>query len=205
MVLPNKTCKGQRYSLPALNTAVKKYCAKDIEAFFKQQDQHISHVLVAHTRFHAYGKTKQQLGELARASSRDLRHALNHFGRLLYPSAQNKVRRNPYRYRPLTIVTLEGARETTNPALTLHFNICLGNLPTLLTTDDIRTLFTHAWHIQAHQSDNVMAYDYTVHPTKTWLGYQLKEAQQQPTSAWETSGVWDVENCWIPHAAFRAD
>jgi hypothetical protein len=100
---------------------------------------------------------------------------------------------------------LEGARETTKPAPTLHFNICLGNLPKILTTDDVQTLFTHAWHDKAHQSPDVMAYDYKNNPPKTWLGYQLKEAQQRPNLAWETSGIWDVENYWIPHAVFSAD
>jgi len=184
---------------------MKNYSAKDIEAFFRQQEQHISHVLVAHTRFHAYDKTQAQIDGLARIARKDLRHALNHFGRLLYPTAQNKARRNPYKYRPLTLVTLEGARTTNNPALTLHFNICLGNLPTHLTTDDIQKLFIHAWHDKAHQSADVMAYDYKNHPAKTWPGYQLKEAQQNPTLAWEINGIWDVENCWIPHAAFSAD
>lgn len=191
--------------MAALNNYVKKYCAKDIENFFKLQDQHITHVLVAHTRSHVYNKTQAQINELARTARKDLRHALNHFGCLLYPTAQNRARRNPYKYRPLTLVTLEGARETNNPALTLHFNICLGNLPKILTTDDIQILFTHAWHDKAHQSADVMAYDYKNHPSKTWLGYQLKEAQQRPNLAWETSGIWDVENCWIPHAAFSAD
>ena len=184
---------------------MRNYDAKNIEAFFRQNERHITHLIVAHTHFRPFQKTQAQIHHYARQAKKDLRHALNHFGRLLYPNASNRVRRNPSKYAPLTFVTLEGAHETTNQALTLHFNISLGNLPKILNTDDITVLFSHAWHIEAHQSDDIKAYEYKANRTNTWLGYQLKEAQQIRNLAWDDNGIWDVENCWIPHAALSAD
>jgi hypothetical protein len=181
------------------------YTAHDITKFFATYEQYVTHILVAHTLSHPYGKSKAEIGRMSELARRDLRHALNHFCRLLYPNASNKARRNPYKYAPLVFVTMEGARETTDRGLTIHFNISLGNLPKVLTTDDIQTLFSHAWHQKAHQSDDIKTYDYTANKAQTWHGYGLKEAQQTPKLAWTTDGVWDVQNCWIPHAALITD
>lgn len=181
------------------------YTSETIEQYFKQYEQHITHIVVAHTTFCLDKIRKSEHKHAVDCARSDLRHALNHFARLLYPTQQNRPKRNPYKYKPLSLVTMEGAQRTAHRTMTIHFNICLGNLPAILTTDDIQTLFAHAWHDKAHQSADVKAYDYRSHNAKTWLGYQLKEAQQNPTLAWAADGVWDVENCWIPHAAFNAD
>lgn len=181
------------------------YTADDITRFFTSYEQHVTHILVAHTIFHAYGKSMREIEKMAEIGKRDLRHALNHFGRLLHPNHQNRARRNPYKYAPLVFVTMEGAKETADRALTIHFNISLGNLPNQLTTEEIETLFRHAWHDKSHQSSDIKAYDYRAQQRQTWHGYGVKEAQQSPKLAWTTEGVWDVPNCWIPHAALIAD
>ena len=133
---------------------------------------------------------------------KDTRFALNCFYKLLYPSSTNKVIRQPYFYRPLTFVTIEGASETLDSAQTIHVNIAMGNLPKVLNTEDIESLFRHAWHEKAKQQDDikVMAYN-----KEDWVGYSLKEAQQQPSRAWSENSIWDVGNCWIPHSALKAD
>ncbi|WP_197457842.1 hypothetical protein [Ferrovum sp. PN-J185] len=75
-------------------------------------------------------------------------------------------------------------------------------MPTVLTTEEIQTLFSYAWHEKAGLSQDIQVYK---KQTGTWFGYTLKEAQQAPSKAWATDGIWDVNNCWIPHAALNAD
>lgn len=193
------------------------YSATDIEQFFNQYEKHVSHIIVAHTHHRPYvastdvGRFKnvqaeQYVNAKLFQTEKDLRHALNCFSKLLYPTHPNRPRQNPSVFRPLTFVTIEGARETTDRAQTIHVNIAMGNLPSVLSTEEIETLFRHAWHDMAHQSSDVKAYDYTrVEGQSRWMGYSLKEAQQAPHKAWDTNSIWDVSNCWIPHAALKAD
>jgi hypothetical protein len=196
---------------------VRNYNASDIESLFNQYEQHVSHVIVAHTHHRPYIASKdegrfknvradQYLRAKMLETGKDLRHVLNCFNKLLYPSHTNRPKQNPYLFRPLTFVTIEGANETTDRAKTIHVNISLGNLPSVLNTEDIETLFRHAWHEKAHQSTDVEVYDYyKVDEAPHWAGYSLKEAQRNKRKAWDTNSIWDVENCWIPHAALKAD
>ena len=181
------------------------YTAQDIQNFIGSYEDHFTHVVVAHTNFRPYNSNKAQIEKMATQAKTDCRHALNCFTKLLYPSATNKPKWQPYIFRPLTFVTLEGANETTDKAQSIHFNITLGNLPIQLTAEEVQVLFTHAWHVMAKQSSNVMAYEYIKGTNRQWIGYTLKEAQQATKKAWETNGIWDAENCWIPHAALNAD
>jgi len=193
------------------------YNAKDIESFFNQYEQHVSHVIVAHTKHRPYvasidvGRFKHvRTDEYVRSkileTSKDLRHAMNCFSKLLYPLHSNRPKQNPNTFMPLSFVTIEGAKQTTNRSQTIHVNIAIGNLPAVLKTEDIETLFRHAWHEMAHQSSDVKAYDYTqVEGQSRWMGYSLKEAQQNTHKAWDINSIWDVGNCWIPHAALKAD
>ena len=189
------------------------YTANDIKAFLGQYENHISHVIVAHTHFRPYtnpikGKHTNSTAKIQRQldqTKRDCRYALNIFNQMLYPSSTNKANRHPDTYRPLTFVTIEGAKETLDRSQTIHVNISLGNLPTVLTAEDIHVLFQYAWHTQAKQSNDITVLDYKKGTDNQWTGYSLKEAQQAPRKAWETNGIWDVENCWIPQAALAAD
>lgn len=200
------------FHISVLNTFMN-YTAADIEKFIGQYERHFTHVIVAHTKFRPYinpyskSYSNNQLGiqRMAEQAKRDCRHALNCFNKLLYPGATNKPKRHPELYRPLTFVTIEGARETTDRAQTIHFNITLGNLPIRLTAHEVEVLFTHAWHVQAKQSNDVFVEDYFSGTSKQWIGYTLKEAQQAKHKAWTTDGIWDVENSWIPHAALAED
>jgi hypothetical protein len=189
------------------------YTAKHIEDFFNQYEQYISHVIVAHTQHRPYashkkinsvGKDKaiRQIQSKLEQTKKDLRHALNCFNKLLYPSSPNRPRQNPMLFRPLTFVTIEGTDATLDRSKTIHVNIAIGNLPAVLNVQDVETLFRHVWH----QSRDVKAYNYRrVNGESRWMGYSLKEAQQAPHKAWDTNSIWDVGNCWIPHAALKAD
>lgn len=200
-----------------LNSRMNQYSAKDIEFFFNQYEKYVSHIIVAHTHHRPYvastniGRFKNvRADQYVRAkmleTGNDLRHALNCFSKLLYPMHPNRPKQNPRVFRPLTFVTIEGAKETTDRAQTIHVNIAIGNLPSVLSTEDIEALFRHAWHDMAHQSSDVKAYDYKqVEGQSRWMGYSLKEAQKAPNKAWDTNSIWDVSNCWIPHAALQAD
>jgi hypothetical protein len=196
---------------------MRKYTAKDIEDMFNEHHKHVSYTIVAHTlhrpfvttlnfgkfkdtRADAYLKTKLE------QTSKDTRYALNCFYKLLYPDHSNRPNRNPFFFKPLTFVTIEGVKETMDRSQTIHINIALGNLPSILNREDVEVLFKHSWHTMANQSADVKAYDYySVDGSSRWTGYSLKEAQQDSRKAWDTNSIWDVSNCWIPHDALKAD
>ena len=139
-------------------------------------------------------------------TSRDLRYALNCFNSLLYPNATNAARRKPLQFRPFTFVTIEGAKQTLDRQQTIHVNIALGNLPTILDKQDVETLFRHVWHNKAKQSDDIEVIDYyEAKQGKGWMSYSVKEAKHQPSRVWNENSIWDVENCWIPHCAINVD
>ena len=182
---------------------MRNYNAHDIEAMYRPYQRHITHVIVAHTQLRPYtARSDKQLESMLLETRKACTYAQNCFSKLLYPSATNKPSRRPDLYRPLTLVTTEGARWTTDRAQTIHVNIALGNLPQVLTTEDIETLFRHTWHDKAKQGTDIKVYE---HHGNNWVGYGLKEAQQQPSRAWDTNSIWDVGNCWIPTAALSAD
>jgi hypothetical protein len=192
---------------------MRNYTATDIKDMFDSYKQHVSHVIVAHTYHRPYvantnvgrfkhvradSYLKQKLVE----TSKDTRYALNCFNKLLYPNATNLAIRKPDLYKPLAFVTIEGAKETTDRAQTIHVNIALGNLPKALTTEDIETLFRHVWHEKAKQKDDVWVEKYN---ENDWNGYMVKEGQRDIKRAWNENSFWDVGNCWIPHNALKAD
>ena len=189
------------------------YTKQQVESWFASYKPHISHVVVAHThhrpyvasantgRFKHVNPEKYLKAKLAE-TSKSTRYALNCFNKMLYPSHTNWARRKGKKFKPLAFVTIEGAKETTDKAQTIHINIALGNLPNVLTAEDIETLFRHVWHDKAKQKDDVRVEDYN---GREWVGYSLKEAQQQPSRMWDESSIWDVDNCWIPHSALNED
>jgi hypothetical protein len=191
----------------ALNTYMRQYTAKDIEEFQNTYSDYITHIVVAHTIFRPYNKCQFQIDQMAEQAKKDMRHALNCFAKLLYQNSTNKPVRNPMLYRPLSFVTIENAKEHLSREQTIHFNIAFGNLPKAVLVDEIETLFKRAWVEMSHQANDVKVYDVKDKPIEasTWNGYSLKEAQQDKKQAWRFDGIWDVSNCWIPHAALNAD
>jgi hypothetical protein len=174
---------------------MRQYNAKDIESMFNQYERHLSHVVVAHTLHRPYvastnvGRFKhvneeKYITSKMEQTRKDTRYALNCFYKLLYPNHTNRPNQNPNLFKPLTFVTIEGANKTTDRSKTIHVNISLGNLPSVLNKDDIETLFRHAWHDMAHQSADVKTIPYfTVDGLPHWAGYKVKEAQQKQQKA----------------------
>ncbi len=189
---------------------MRNYTAADIFEYKKRYEHAITHVIVAHTKFRPYvsphnkwtNDTEERIQRQATQAKLDLRHALNCFYKALYPGATNKPVRRPDLYKPLTLVTLEGAKKTTDHRQTIHFNISLGNLPAGTTTRQIQALFTEAWVNRVNQSPDIWVGEYY---KGNWQGYTVKEAEKASDKAWSTDGIWDVENCWVPTTALAAD
>jgi len=196
---------------------MRNYTADDIEQMFMQYEQHYQFVIVAHTHHRPYSVCRNSgylkntdantwLQAKQTQTSSDLRYALNCFNRLLYPNATNACKRKPLLYRPLTFVTIEGARQTTDRQQTIHVNIAIGNLPTVLNRSDVETLFRHAWHEKAKQGNDIEVLDYyKAKNKKGWESYSVKEARKDPSRAWNDNSIFDVDNCWIPHNAIDVD
>ena len=186
---------------------MRNYTAHDIAAHLNNYSDHVSHIIVAHTYFRPHNYKQRQIDRMAEQAKKDCRHALNCFAKLLYPNSPNSPVRKPLLYRPLTFVTIENAKENLDNDQTIHFNIAVGKLPKELLTEDIEILFRNAWVDKAHLADDI--YIASVEDKRSdeyvWNGYSLKEAQQQHNLAWKIEGVWDVQNCWIPHAALNMD
>jgi hypothetical protein len=183
------------------------YKTKHILEFFEQHESKITHVVVAQTKFRPCRKSQAAIDAMATQAKKDLRHALNCFAKQLYPNHSNLVTRKPHVYRPLSLVTIENIKETTDPQQTIHFNITLGNLPKHLCTTMIDIHFRHVWHLKAHQQNDIYTEAVADYPgtIQRWLGYTLKDTKKDSKLAWTTNGTWDVENCWIPQAAINTD
>ena len=183
------------------------YTADDIAKFFQTHESKITHNLVAHTKFHPCNHSLREIEEMAQQAKKSLRYALNVFGKSLYPNHSNWITRQPYKYRPLSLVSIENAKETTDEKQTIHFNISIGNIPKHLSTTEIEIHFRHAWHVKAQQSNDIYITHVNDYPATTtkWFGYILKEVGNSGKSAWDTTGTWDVLNCWIPHDAVNTD
>jgi len=186
---------------------MRNYTAHDIADFYQQYEKHITHVCVAQTRFRVFEKNPKQIERMVEQVRKDIRHTLNVFSSSLYKGQTNKARRNPLKFRPLTFVTIEGTNDTDNREKTIHANIALGNLPKQLSSIELEILFRQAWVRKAHQANDICFEKADDYPANiiTFIGYSLKEAQQRREKAWSDNSIWDVTNCWIPHAALGED
>jgi len=169
--------------------------------YFDSYKSHLQFVAVAHTPYRAYAASETQIGNMLRDAQANCRHALNCFAKSLHPAHGNLVARKPELYRPLTLATVEGARPTANPSLTIHYNIFLGNIPTHYEQDQVTELFRHAWHVKAGLSDNIRIYAITDENCRRWIGYCLKETGISRQNLKGDYGTWDIVNSYIPHYA----
>lgn len=186
---------------------MRNYTAHDIADFYGKYEKYITHVCVAQTRFRVYEKNQQQIERMLEQVRKDIRHTLNVFCSSLYKGQSNKARRNPLKFKPLVFVTIEGTNEIASREKTIHANIALGNLPKALSTIELEILFRKAWVRKAHQINDICFEKADDYPANigSFIGYSLKEAQQTRNKAWSDSSIWDVTNCWIPHAALSED
>ena len=170
--------------------------ANTIRDFLDKQQKHITHYVVAQSYYRPYHQLPKAVEHMARNLQKDLRHARNCFNKELY---RNGARRKPLELQPLFIATLEGTKNTSNPQLTLHYNIYLGNLPKILTTDDIKELWTYCWHTKANQSNDIYITEAKNNTQSHLLHYGTKETQIG------NLGCWDFENTQIPYDALNID
>jgi hypothetical protein len=167
-----------------------------IRDFLDKQHEHIAYYMVCHSHYRSYHKSSSDLERMKYNLGKDLRYARNIFNKELYG---NRARRKPLLYQPLFIPTLEGTRNTSNPLLTLHYNIYLGNLPTILTKEEIQELWKYCWHTKAHQSNDIFITKPLANTQSHLLRYGTKEGQIGNISC------WDFENTQIPYSALNAD
>ena len=167
-----------------------------IRDFLDKQQKHITHYVVAQSFYRPYHHTPNAVEHMASKLRKDFRHARNCFNKELYG---NRARRKPLTYQPLLIPTLEGTRNTSNPQLTLHYNIYLGNLPKILTTEDIHELWKYCWVEKAHQKDDIYITKPLASTQSYLLHYGTKELQIGNLSC------WDFENTQIPYNALNID
>lgn len=201
------------FLLGLLNINMRNYTINDWNNFINEYDSHITHVVVAHTNIRAYVDPQNKwvvndearIEGLAAKAIKDCRYAMNCFNKLLHYGHGNRVVRQPLLYRPLSFVTLEGAKATTDSRQTLHFNISLGNLPAEFTTADIEMLFKYAWCEKAGLNKNVWVRDYYRQEGKDWHGYTGKEADYDRERVCGENSILVMENCWIPHNALATD
>ncbi|APB99715.1 hypothetical protein A4F89_10400 [Polynucleobacter asymbioticus] len=173
-----------------------KATVEDIRDFLDKQSQHITHYLVAHSYYFAYHKDAVSIERMTFNLRKDFRHARNCFNRELYG---NGARRKPQLLQPLLIPTIEGTKEIANPQISIHYNIYLGNLPKILTTEDIKTLWTYCWVDKAHQKNDIYITEPLANTQSHLLHYGTKEAQ------FGNIGCWDFENTQIPYSALNID
>jgi hypothetical protein len=79
----------------------------------------------------------------------------------------------------------------------MHVNILIGNLPGILTAQDVETLFRHCWTNKAEQADDIYVTKYD--GSTRLIDYTLKEDNTGDT------GSWCVENTFFPSTALHAD
>jgi hypothetical protein len=80
----------------------------------------------------------------------------------------------------------------------MHVNVLIGNLPGILTAQDVQALFRHCWTYKAQQADDVYVTEYD--GSKRLVNYTLKEEGNTGDT-----GVWCVENMFVPRTALHAD
>ncbi len=170
--------------------------AKTIRDFLEKQQRHITHYIVAQSHFHTYHKMDWEIERMCTTLRKDFRHASNCFSKELYG---NGPRRKPLLYQPLLIPTLEGTKNTVSPKHTLHYNIYLGNLPKILSTDDICELWRYCWVEKAHQKNDIYITETLANTQAHLLRYGTKETQIGNLSC------WDFENTRIPYDALNTD
>lgn len=176
---------------------MRKITPKDIRSFLCQYSDRITHVAVAHTPFYTYNASERQLERWEAEARKQCRYFRRCFNQFLY---QAKAHRKPLLYQPLLLTTIEGTRETNQPDLTIHFNFAIGHVPKVLTTEELRQVFTYCWVDKAGMSGKKLWLEEAIHSKEQgWLNYVTKEAEKGNLE------TWDFCNTQIPVLALTAD
>jgi hypothetical protein len=184
------------FSLVLLNSCMKT-TAEHVRNFLNEHSQHITHWAVAHTPFHTYKATPQQLERMKHEAQKQCLFFRRSFSQFLY---QAKALRKPHIYSPLLITTIEGVKASPFRQDTIHFNFAIGNIPNGISTDELRQVFEHCWVDKAKLSrKNIWLQAADSSRNTHWLNYITKEAEIGNID------TWDFQNTQIPHVALAAD
>jgi hypothetical protein len=123
--------------------------AEHIRNFLNEYNQHITHWAVAHTPFHTYKATPQQLERMKQEAQKQCLFFRRSFSQFLY---QAKALRKPHIYSPLLITTIEGVKASPFKQDTIHFNFAIGNIPnsiSCLTSTILTARRQLSWPVEA--------------------------------------------------------
>jgi hypothetical protein len=166
---------------------------KIITDFFDQYSAHITHVAVAHSSLHPHNATQAQIDSMLATFQQQLRHFTNYFSQAVHGK---KAQRKPYLYKPLYLITIEGAHASALAHETIHAHFALGNLPSELSVDELKQIFTECWVEKAKiANDDIWFQPVYAYGPQGWNDYITKEIKRGNMEA------WDMDNSWIPHAA----
>jgi hypothetical protein len=180
------------------------YTSSDVAKHFKHYEKHITHYAVLHTKLRANGCSSKKIEHMLEEVRNSLRLALNIFERQIYEGKTNLPRRKPFLYKTLRFVTVEGATDSYDKEKTIHINLMLGNLPEHITTTHVLIYLHQAWTIQCKQGSDIFVekLEDNSEDKARVANYSVKEGRASRERVWSTHGIWDVNNCWIPHEAF---
>jgi len=176
---------------------MRQYTKEDIAKFAYENAHLMQYYIVAQTHFRPYNKTDARIEQARCETAQALKHALNCFTSEVNAGHASRAKRKPHIYRPATFATVECSSASALRHQTMHVNVLVGNLPGILTTQDVHTLFRHCWFNKAQQADDVHVSSFD--GSRRLIDYTLKEDNTGDT------GIWCVENTFIPRAALHAD
>ena len=170
---------------------------KHICDFLSNHSKHVTHVAVLHTPFYMYNASEYRIERMEEEARKQFWYFRRCFSQFLYGA---KAHRKPRIYQPLMLTTIEGTRERNQKGLTIHYNIALGNIPSELTTDELREIVRHCWVDKAGMSKKKLYVEQAYTNRQAgWIHYTNKEAEQGNIE------TWDFSNTQIPYLALKAD
>ena len=176
---------------------MRQYTKADITRFAYEHAHLMQYYIVAHTHFRPHNKSDARIAQARSDTAQALKHALNCLTSEVNIGHASRAKRKPHIYRPATFATVECCSASALRHQTMHVNILIGNLPGILTAQDVQTLFRHCWTNKAEQADDTYVTKYD--GSTRLIDYTLKEGNTGDT------GSWCVENTFIPRTALHAD
>ena len=189
---------------------MRNYGPHDIKNFSNEYNDHYQFYVVAHSKFHPRNQSQATISRHRGRLSGKLNKTLKLLVERFHPNFFQMKSKDRALSRMLTFTTIEGLDTMDIQPMTTHFNISIGNLPSHVTKDVFRDEFLKIWHKQFRESDDfwiaavnelVSLKNLTEDPLKAVNGYVVKDAYKDKSKSWSTDGLWDINNCWIPHDA----
>lgn len=176
---------------------MRQYTKADIARFAYEHAHLMQYYIVAHTLFRPHNKSDARIAQARSDTAQALKHALNCLTSEVNIGHASRAKRKPHIYRPATFATVECCSASALRHQTMHVNILIGNLPGILTAQDIQTLFRHCWTNKAQQADDVYVTKYD--GSTRLIDYTLKEGSIGNVDN------WCDKNTFFPSTALHAD